>query len=138
MSGGGDIPQGKRRGCRLLLVLSALICFLLSVPLCSQTLIPASETETTGTLGNLHADQRVVQNGRWLIVREFNIDFAVKNAAVFCGELTTTNATEAHDLIDSKGQPVQFVENGKDLFLTLKSGRKIHARRLSSEKCPRA
>ena len=99
-------------------------------------LVPVSETLTSGTIGNLHADQRVVQSGRWLIVREFTIDFAVKNAAVFCGQLTTTNTTEAHDLIDSNGQPVGFFENGKDLFLTLKNGRKIRARRLSYREMP--
>lgn len=134
---GGDIPEGRRkRSSRVFCAFSALIFFALTLPLRSQSLVPVSETVTTGTLGNLHADQRVVQSGRWLIVREFTIDFAVKDTAVFCGQLTTTNATEAHDLIDSNGHPVEFVDNGKDLFLTLKNGRKIHARRLSSEKCP--
>lgn len=134
---GDDIPECRRsKGSRLLFVLATLIFFALPVQLGSQSLTLVSETVTTGTLGNLHADQRVVQSGRWLIVREFSIDFAVKNTAVFCGELVTTNATEAHDLIDSKGQPVEFSENGKDLYLTLKNGRKIHARRLSTEKCP--
>jgi hypothetical protein len=134
----GDIPEYRRQNLRLLIAVAALFLFALPLQLGSQSLAPVSETTTTGTLGNLHSDQRVVQNGRWLIVREFTIDFAVKNGAVSCGELTTTNATEAHDLIDSNGQPVAFVENGKDLFLTLKNGRKIRAHRLSQEKCPRA
>jgi hypothetical protein len=136
--GGDDIPEPARSSSRLLFALAGLLLFVLPMQLGGQSLTPVSETLTAGTLGNLHADQHVVQSGRWLIVREFTIDFAVKNAAVFCGQLTTTNTTEAHDLIDSKGQPVDFVDNGKDLFLTLKNGRKIHARRLSSEKCPRA
>jgi hypothetical protein len=135
---GDDISERRRSKNRLLIALTTLLVFVLPLQLGSQSLTPISDTATTGTLGNLHADQRVVQSGRWLIVREFTIDFAVKDAAVFCGELTTTNATEAHDLISSNGQPIDFVDNGKDLFLTLKNGRKIHARRLSSEKCPRA
>lgn len=135
---GADITEGWRNRATLLFAIASLIFFALQPQLASQALTPASETVTTGTLGNLHADQHVVQNGRWLIVREFTIDFAVKDTAVFCGELTTTNATEAHDLIDNNGQQVEFVENGKDLYLTLKNGRRIRARRLSSEKCPRA
>ena len=113
-----------------------LISFAISLQLHSQSFTPVSETVTSGTLGNMHSDKHVVQSGRWLIVREFTIDFAVKDTAVFCGQLTTTDATEANDLMASNGQPVAFVEKGKDLFLTLKNGRKIHARRLSSEKCP--
>jgi hypothetical protein len=135
---GDDSPEPRRTSSRLLFGLMGLLLFVLPMRLGGQSLVPVSETLTSGTIGNLHADQRVVQSGRWLIVREFTIDFAVKNAAVFCGQLTTTNATEAHDLIDSNGKPVDFVDNGKDLLLTLKNGRKIHARRLSSEKCPRA
>ena len=135
---GDDIPEGGRTSRPRQFGLAALALFILTLPLGSQTLTPASETVITGTLGNLHADQRVVQSGRWLIVREFTIDFAVKDTAVYCGQLTTTNATEAHDLIDNNGQPVEFVESGKDLYLTLKNGRKIRAHRLSQEKCPRA
>lgn len=135
---GDDIPESRRSSSKLLFGLVALLLFVVPMRLGGQSLVPVSETQASGTIGNLHADQHVVQSGRWLIVREFTIDFAVKNAAVFCGQLTTTNTTEAHDLIDSKGQPVDFLDNGKDLLLTLKNGRKIHARRLSSEKCPRA
>jgi hypothetical protein len=119
-----------------LFVFAPLIFFALPLQLGSQSLTPVSETVTSGTLGNLHADKRVVQSGRWFLVREFTIDFAVKDSAVFCGELTTTDATEANDLMASNGQPVDFVEKGKDLLLTLKNGRKIRARRLSTEKCP--
>ena len=134
-----DIPERRRMSSYgLLCALAALIFFVLPLQLGSQSLTPVSETLTTGTLGNLHVDKRVVQSGRWFLVREFTIDFAVKDTAVFCGELTTTDATEATDLIGSNGQPVDFVEKGKDLYLTLKNGRKIRTRRLSSEKCPRA
>jgi len=134
---GDDIPE-PRRSSRLLFAVTALMLCAAALQLRSQSLTPVSETVTTGTIANLHADKRVVQSGRWFLVREFTIDFAVKDTAVFCGELTTTDATEANDLIASNGQPVDFVEKGKDLYLTLKNGRKIRARRLSSEKCPRA
>jgi hypothetical protein len=87
-------------------------------------------------LSNLHSDKRVVQNGRWFLVREFTVDFAVRDSVTYCGEITTTDATEAHDLIDSSGQVVSVVEKGKDLYLTLKSGRRIRAHRLSADKCP--
>lgn len=135
---GDDIPASGRTSRRRQFAIVVLALVVLTLPLGSQTFTPASEKAITGTIGNLHADQRVVQSGRWLIVREFTIDFAVKDTAVYCGQLTTTNATEAHDLIDNNGQPVEFVENGKDLYLTLKNGRKIRAHRLSQEKCPRA
>jgi len=135
---GEDIPaEGRRRGVRRLVVLAAMLVAAMPLPLRSQTLAPVSEALTTGTLANLHADKRVVQSGRWFLVREFTIDFAVKNTAVYCGQLTTTDATEAHDLIDSNGQAVEFADKGKDLYLTLKTGRRIKAHRLSTEKCPR-
>ena len=95
-----------------------------------------SGTVKAGTLANVHTDKRVVQSARWLLAREFTVDFAVKNSEVSCGEITTTDATEAHDLINSKGQQVEVVEKGKDLYLKLQSGRHIRARRLSTEKCP--
>ncbi len=85
---------------------------------------------------NLHSDKRVVQNGRWVLVREFTVDFAVRDSVTYCGEITTTDATEAHDLLDSGGQVVSVVEKGKDLYVTLKSGRRIRAHRLNPDKCP--
>lgn len=132
-----DIPKNGQKSSRLLVAIGALVFSALPLRLGSQSLAPASDTLTTGTLGNLHADKRVVRTGRWIVVREFSIDFAVKDSTIFCGELTTTDASEANDLIGSSGQPVDLVEKGKDLYLTLKSGRKIRARRLTSEKCPR-
>ena len=88
-------------------------------------------------MSDLRSDKRVVQNGRWFLVREFTVDFAVRDSVTYCGEITTTDATEAHDLLDSGGQVVEVSEKGKDLYITLKSGRRIRARRLSGDKCPR-
>jgi len=137
MNGDDNPAEGGGRSVRPLLVLAAMLLAAMPPPLGSQTLTPVSETAITGTLANLHAEKRVVQSGRWFLVREFTIDFAVKNTTVHCGELTTTDATEAHELIDSSGQAVEFVDKGKDLYITLKTGRRIKAHRLSAEKCPR-
>jgi hypothetical protein len=133
-----EIPaEGRQSRQALLFALTTLLLVFLPLQLRSQTIIPVSDAITTGTLVNMHTDKRVVQSGRWFLVREFTVDFAVKDSAVYCGELTTTDATEAHDLMESNGQPVQFAEKGKDLYITLKTGRKIRAHRLSAEKCPR-
>ncbi|HUI83714.1 MAG TPA: hypothetical protein VL240_05795 [Candidatus Binatia bacterium] len=80
----------------------------------------------------------MVQSGRWLLVREYTVDFAVRDSQqTWCGEIITIDATEAHDLIESRGQAVQIAERGKDIYVTLKDGRKIRAHRLNPEKCPR-
>ena len=132
-----ETAKARRSSVPLLLALTAVILAMVSMTAHGQAVIPISETAISGTLSNLHVDKRVVQSGRWFLVREFTIDFAVRDTAVYCGELTTTDATEAHDLIDSNGQAVQFVDKGKDLYLTLKTGRRIRTRKLSAEKCPR-
>ncbi len=134
---GDDIPAAWRR-VRLSRILAAsmLVFLLLSVRLPGQTAAPPADQAKTGTLSNLHSDKRVVQNGRWFLVREFTVEFAVRDSVTYCGEITTTDATEAHDLLDSSGQVVSVVEKGKDLYLTLKSGRRIRAHRLSGDKCP--
>ena len=118
-------------------VLSAIVLLSVSLP---QTSASASDANTPGTLGNLHSENRVVQNGRWLLLREFTVDFTVQDvhSQSYCGEITTADATEAHDLMVSGGQSVQVNEKGKDVYITLKDGRVIKARRLSPEKCRRA
>ena len=128
----------ERKGIRLsrILAVPVFVCLLLSSNLHSQAVTPPADATTTGTLADLHSDKRVVQNGRWFLVREFTVDFAVRDTATYCGEITTTDASEAHDLIDSSGQPVEVIEKGKDLYVTLKNGRRIRAHRLSSDKCP--
>jgi len=134
---GNEIPAARRR-IRLsrILAVPLFVCLLLSPRLPGQTAAPSADEARTGTLTNLHSDKRVVQNGRWFLVREFTVDFAVRDSVTYCGEITTTDATEAHDLLDSSGQVVSVIERGKDLYLTLKSGRRIRAHRLSGDKCP--
>ena len=134
---GDQIPAlGKRIGPRRILAAPLLIFLLFSSYLPGQTAASADVTRT-GTLSELRSDKRVVQNGRWFLVREFTVDFAVRDSETYCGEITTSDATEAHDLINSTGQVVQVSEKGRDLYLTLKSGRRIRAHRLNGEKCPR-
>jgi hypothetical protein len=119
--------------------LPVLFCLLLPLCLAGQTAAPAANGMNDGTMADLHSDQRVVQNGRWFLVRAFTIQFAVRDAQQsYCGELSTTDATEAHDLISSRGQPVEVAERGRDLEVVLKSGRHIRAHRLSPDRCPRS
>ncbi len=129
-----------REGKLLSLTRVFLLLPLLSLPqpsLSSQT--PAAQDVNTGILSNLHSDKRVVQSARWFLVREFTIEFAVRGAhQTYCGELMTTDATEAHDLIGSSGQPVAVAERGKDLEIKLDNGRHIKAHRLNPERCPRS
>jgi hypothetical protein len=134
----GDEISAERKRIRLsrILALPLLVFLLLPSHLPGQTAAPPTAVAKTGTLADLRWDKRVVQNGRWFLVREFTVDFAVRDTATYCGEITTTDATEAHELIDSSGQAVEIIEKGKDLYVTLKSGRRIRAHRLSAEKCP--
>jgi hypothetical protein len=137
MSGDGTPSAAKWSSLIGVLAAWALGLFLLPATFFGQTLMQVSETVQSGTLANLHADKRVVQNGRWFLVREFSVQFAVRAAQqTYCGEISTTDATEAHDLIDSRGQVVEVAEKGKDLELTLKNGRRIRAHRMSPERCP--
>lgn len=132
-----DEHAGERQGSRVGRILAlALLVALLALPVLGQA---TTETSITGTLGSLHSDKRVVQNGRWFLVRQFTVDFAVRDSnRQYCGEIVTTDATEATDLINSSGQAVEVAEKGKDIYLTLKNGRKIKAHHLSPDKCPRA
>jgi len=89
-----------------------------------------------GTLVATHEDKRVVQTGRWYIVRQFTVDFAVKcSNQTYCGEVTTTVVNEVDDLMASKGRPVELLESGKDIDVTLQNGRHIKARQVSPNKC---
>ncbi len=129
--------ENRVRPIRILAV-PLFVCLLLPFCLLGQTAVSSAEGMKAGTLADLHADQRVVQNGRWFLVREFTIQFAVRDSQQsYCGELSTTDATEAHDLINSRGQAVEVAEKGRDLDVTLKSGRHIRAHRLSPDRCPR-
>ncbi|MGA2369303.1 MAG: hypothetical protein ACLPPV_04325 [Candidatus Korobacteraceae bacterium] len=132
-----EIPtaRGRVRLSRILALL-LLVFVLLSSRLPGQTPAQPADQAKTGTLADLRSDKRVVQNGRWFLVREFTVDFAVRDSVTYCGEITTTDASEAHDLLDSGGQVVSVIEKGKDLYITLKSGRRIRAHRLSGDKCP--
>ncbi len=134
---GYDVSAERRRMRLSRILATPLLVFLLfSSRLPGQTAAPLADQAKTGTLSNLHSDKRVVQNGRWFLVREFTVEFAIRDSVTYCGEVTTTDATEAHDLIDSAGQVVSVMEKGKDLYITLKSGRRIRAHQLSGDKCP--
>ena len=77
-----------------------------------------------------------MQAGRWYIVRQFTVDFAVKcSNQTYCGEVTTTVVNEVDDLMASKGKSVELLESGKDIDVTLQSGRHIKARQVSANKC---
>ncbi len=135
---GDEIPAERKR-IRLSRILSLPLLVFLLLPsyLPGQSAAPPGDVAKTGTLADLPWDKHVVQNGRWMLLREFTVDFAVRDTATYCGEITTTDATEAHELIDSSGQAVEILEKGKDLYVTLKSGRQIRAHRLSADKCSR-
>ena len=135
-----DEASGKRLRMVLGLVLASIwfVFGAFSLPARAQSGEVVSATAISGKLSNLRSDQRVVQNGRWFLVREFTVEFTVQDSAhYYCGEIITTDTTEAHDLINSGGQTVDIQEHGKDLYLTLKDGRKLHTRRLNENQCPR-
>jgi hypothetical protein len=97
----------------------------------------ASGTTQSGTLIGAHSDKRVVQTGRWYVVRQFTVDFAVRCPnQTYCGEVTTTVINEVDDLISSKGQPVELLDRGKDIDVTLRDGRHIKAHQMAANKCP--
>ena len=107
----------------------------------AQSATPAGQspaaTAKTGTLVDAHSDKKVVQTGRWMVVRQFTVDFAVKcSNQTYCGEVTTTVVNEVDDLMASKGQPVELLASGKEIDITLPSGRRIKAHQMSANKCP--
>lgn len=96
---------------------------------------PANGSKSATLLGT-RSDKRVVQTGRWYVVRQFTVDFAVKcSNQTYCGEVTTTVVNEVDDLMASKGQPVELLESGRDIDVTLQNGRHIKAHQVSPNKC---
>ena len=107
----------------------------------AQSATPAGQssatTRKTGTLVDAHSDKKVVQTGRWMVVRQYTVDFAVVcTNQTYCGEVTTTVVNEVDDLMASKGQPVELLASGKEIDITLHSGRRIKAHQMSANKCP--
>jgi hypothetical protein len=97
-----------------------------------------ANSSKTGTMVDAHSDKRVVQTGRWYVVRQFTVDFAVKCPnQTYCGEVTTTVINEVNDLMASKGQSVELLETGKDIDVTLHNGRRIKAHQVAANKCER-
>jgi len=90
----------------------------------------------TGTIVETHSDKKVVQTGRWMVVRQFTVNVEVKcSDKTYCGEITTTVVNEVDDLMANKGQSVECSESGHDLDLTLKSGRRVKAHQVAANKC---
>jgi hypothetical protein len=68
------VPAKSRRIGLVRFTAVVLFAFLfLPVHLPGQT--ASSNAVQAGTLADLHSDRRVVQNGRWFLVREFTVDF---------------------------------------------------------------
>jgi hypothetical protein len=90
----------------------------------------------SGTMTEAHSDKKVVQTGRWYLVRQFTVNFAVKGPnQTYCGEVTTTVINEVDDLMANKGKPVELLASGKDIDVTLQNGRRIRARQVAANKC---
>jgi hypothetical protein len=121
---------GCSRQClRVIAVLGATILF-------SLTAAAQQASAKTGTIVETHSDKRVVQTGRWYVVRQFTVDFAVQcSSQTYCGEVTTTVINEVDDLMASKGKPVELQESGKDIDVTLQNGRRIKAHQVDANKC---
>lgn len=133
-----DEASGSARIMLGLILAAACVTFSLFAQPAYGQAEASSNAPLSGTLAHVHSDQRVVQNGRWFLVRQFTVDFAVADAAhSYCGEIITTDSTEAHDLISSGGQTVDVQQHGKELYLTLKDGRKLRTHRISENQCPR-
>jgi hypothetical protein len=95
-----------------------------------------AQSAQSGTITEAHSDKRVVQTGRWYVVRQFTVDFAVKcSSQTYCGEVTTTVINEVDDLMASKGKSVELSESGKDIDVTLQNGRRIKAHQVAANKC---
>ena len=120
------------------MVLSAVLLFCYSANAQSSSSTPGATAvgAKSGTLIETHSDKRVVQTGRWYVVRQFTVDFAVKcSNQTYCGEVTTTVVNEVDDLMASKGKSVELLESGRDIDVTLQNGRHIKAHQVSPNKC---
>jgi len=119
-----------------LLSVALLLCYSVNAQTASAVSGSTASGAKAGTVVETHSDKRVVQAGRWYIVRQFTVDFAVKcSNQTYCGEVTTTVVNEVDDLMASKGKSVELLESGKDIDVTLQSGRHIKARQVSANKC---
>lgn len=128
---------GHARGRRHLLSLVLLAACLSAAAGAASISVSDPAQPKTGTIVETHSDKKVVQTGRWMVVRQFTVNVAVKcSDRTFCGEVTTTIVNEVDDLMASKGQSVQCSESGHDLDLTLKNGRHIRTRQVDASKCP--
>src|SRR5271157_2964268 len=133
------VPARSRQLSAALVVLGIylVVCANLQAQSSMATGNLSAKPPQTGTLTDTHSDKRVVQTGRWYVVRLFTVDFAVRCPnQTYCGEVTTTVVNEVDDLMASRGQPVELVESGKDIDVTLHNGRHIKAHQLAANKCP--
>ena len=113
-----------------------LSCYGASAQSSSSTVGATASSAKSGTLIETHSDKKVVQTGRWYVVRQFTVDFAVKcSNQTYCGEVTTTVVNEVDDLMASKGKSVELSESGRDIDVTLQNGRHIKAHQVSHNKC---
>ena len=120
------------------MLLSGVLFFCYSANAQSSSTTPSATASgaKSGTVIETHSDKKVVQTGRWYVVRQFTVDFAVKcSNQTYCGEVTTTVVNEVDDLMASKGKPVELSESGRDIDVTLQNGRHIKAHQVSSNKC---
>jgi hypothetical protein len=126
-----DEGHPARSSCGAIVLL--LLLFVGCLPSVAQSQSGAGQD---GTLVDTHSDKKVVQTGRWMIVRQFTVDFSVKcSDKTYCGEITTTVVNEVADIEASKGKPVALLASGKDIDVTLENGRRIKARQVASVKC---
>ena len=127
---------GHARARRHLLFLVLLVASL-SVSVGAESISVSDPAQAkTGTIIETHSDKKVVQTGRWLVVRQFTVNVEVKcSDKTYCGEIITTVVNEVDDLMASKGQSVGCSESGHDIDLTLKSGRRIKAHQVATNKC---
>ena len=122
-----------RRHLMFLVLLAA--CLSGSVGVEAASVSDPAQTKT-GTIVETHSDKKVVQTGRWMVVRQFTVNVEVKcSDKTYCGEVTTTITNEVDDLMASKGKPVQLLASGKDIDVTLENGRKIKAHQVYVTKC---
>ena len=113
---------------------SALLVLLTLLVVCAGGL--AQAPAKSGTIVETRSDKKVVQTGRWMVVRQFTVNFAVKCAdKTYCGEITTTITNEVDDIMASKGKPVELLASGKEIDVKLGNGRRIKAREVDADKC---
>lgn len=133
MSEDGDAAR-LRPFIRTVVMLGMMLALCLSGQ--GQKAASSGTAPKNGTIVEARSDKRVVQTGRWYVTRQFTVDFAVKcSDQTYCGEVTTTVVNEVDDLMASKGQPVELLESGKDIDVTLNNGRRIRAHQVAANKC---